>query len=87
MATGNRPTFIGFSTEFVATRIGITWPTPKGEAPDGGPELSAPYGFESRTYAVLPSGLITSRAGTFPAAIVGSARPSASWIGVMFPDA
>jgi hypothetical protein len=30
MALGNRPTFIGFPAEFVATRIGMTRPPPKG---------------------------------------------------------
>ena len=28
MAIGNRPTFMGFSAEFAATRIGMTWPIP-----------------------------------------------------------
>ena len=30
MAIGSRPTFMGFPAELVATRIGMTWPRPKG---------------------------------------------------------
>ena len=65
----------------------MTWPSAKGDLPDRSPGPSSPNMFESSTYTVVPSGLTASRVGIFPAAIAGSARPSASRIGVTLPDA
>jgi hypothetical protein len=53
MAVGNRPTLIGFPAEFVATRIGMTWPCPKGgllsSILNGIPGPIPPNMFESST--------------------------------------
>ena len=49
MAIGNRPTLMGLPVVFVATRIGMTWPIPKGDLADGIPGPSPPNMFESST--------------------------------------
>jgi hypothetical protein len=81
MAIGSRPTFMGFPAEFVATRIGMTWPRQESgflasmlnsmrssiltSMLNGIPGPMPPNMLESSTYTVVPSGLTASRVGIF----------------------